>query len=61
MKMISVKPKSGRAKNRFANTLKKNPVCIIDQDTPTMLLLKGQDQDYWFWIQKQNDPHWEII
>ena len=58
---VMVKPKSRRAKNKFANMLKGNPVVIVDRDTPVMMHLKAQTNDYWFWVDKINDSHWEIV
>jgi len=41
--------------------LKGNPVVIVDRDTPVMMHLKAQTNDYWFWVDKINDSHWEIV
>jgi len=33
MRKVQVKPKSSKAKNRLANIMENNPVCIVEQDS----------------------------
>jgi hypothetical protein len=70
MRKVKVKPKSNKAKNRFANMLENNPVCIVEQDTGGELFLASENRKYFFWVSTRegvnrfgdkSDAHWEII
>ena len=70
MKKVKVKPKSSKAKNRLANTMENNPVCIVEQDTGGELFLAAENRKYFFWVSTRegvnrfgdkSDAHWEII
>ena len=70
MRKVKVKPKSSKAKNRFANMLENNPVCIVEQDTGGELFLASENRKYFFWVSTRegvnrfgdkSDAHWEII
>jgi hypothetical protein len=70
MKKVKVKPKSSKAKNRFANVMESNPVCIVEQDTGGELFLASENRKYFFWVSTRegvnrfgdkSDAHWEII
>ena len=70
MKKVKVKPKSSKAKNRLANTMGNNPVCIVEQDTGGELFLAAENRRYFFWVSTRegvnrfgdkSDAHWEII
>ena len=70
MKKVKVKPKSSKAKNRLANTMENNPVCIVEQDTGGELFLAAENRRYFFWVSTRegvnrfgdkSDAHWEII
>jgi hypothetical protein len=70
MKKVKVKPKSSKAKNRLANTMENNPVCIVEQDTGGELFLASENRKYFFWVSTRegvnrfgdkSDAHWEII
>jgi hypothetical protein len=67
---VRVKPKSSKAKNRFANMMDNNPVCVVEQDTGGELFLAAENRRYFFWVSVRNgtnrfgdkaDAHWEII
>ena len=69
MRKAIVKPKSSKAKNRLANTMEGNPVCIVEQDTGGELFLVSENRNYAFWVATRTgsnrfgdkaDAHWEI-
>ena len=66
---VVVKPKSSKAKNRLANIMDNNPVCIVEQDTDGELFLVSENRKYSFWISTRSginrfgdkaDLHWEV-
>ena len=70
MRKVVVKPKSSKAKNRLANIMDNNPVCIVEQDTGGELFLVSENRKYSFWISTRSginrfgdkaDLHWEVI
>jgi len=70
MRKVTVKPKSSKAKNRFANVMNNNPVCIVEQDTGGELFLVSENGEYAMWVSTRSgvnrfgdksDMHWEII
>jgi len=50
MRKVTVKPKSSKAKNRLANMMENNPVCIVEQDTGGELFLASENRKYFFWV-----------
>ena len=67
---VQVKPKSSKAKNRLANIMENNPVCIVEQDTGGELFLVSENRKYAFWASirigtnpfgDKADAHWEVI
>ena len=70
MRKVIVKPKSSKAKNRLANIMDNNPVCVVEQDTNGELFLVAENRKYSFWVSTRNgicrfgdkaDAHWEIV
>ena len=70
MQKVVVKPKSSKAKNRLANIMENNPVCIVEQDTGGELFLVSENRKYAFWASirigtnrfgDKADAHWEVI
>jgi len=70
MRKVVVKPKSSKAKNRLANTMDNNPVCIVEQDTGGELFLASENRKYFFWVSIRtganrfgnlSDSNWEVI
>ena len=70
MRKVTVKPKSSKAKNRLANLMENNPVCIVEQDTGGELFLVSENRKYAFWASirtgtnrfgHKSDAHWEVI
>lgn len=70
VRIVKVKPLSSKAKNRFANLMESNPVCIVEQDTGDELFLASQNRRYFFWVStrkgwcrfgNKTDQHWEVL
>jgi len=60
METIHVKPISSKAKNRFANLMARDSVCIIEQIVNNKLFLRSANNRNFFWVALDNDPHWMI-
>jgi len=60
-KMVSVEPISNKAKNRFANTMDKLHGCHVEQETDNQMFLASINKQYFFWVEKVNDPNWKVI
>ena len=70
MRKDTVKPKSSKAKNRLANMMEGNPVCIVEQDTGSEMFLASENRKYFFWVSTRTgtnrfgdkaDTHWEVL
>ncbi len=70
MRKVTVKPKSSKAKNRLANVMEGNPVCVVEQDTGGELFLVSENGKYAMWVATRTgtnrfgdkaDAHWEIV
>ena len=59
--LINVVPKTSRAKNRFINQMDSLPAMEVEQETETKLFVVSINRRYCFWLNKENDPHWNII
>ena len=69
MRKVCLKPKSSKAKNRLANIMEGNPVCIVEQDSNGELFLVSENHKYSMWVATRtgtnrfgdkSDAHWEI-
>jgi len=60
-KIVCVKPKSRKAKNRFANLMNELHSCRIQQEDNQKMFLESISGNYFFWMLKENDSNWEII
>ena len=67
---VTVKPKSSKAKNRLANTMQGNSLCVVEQDTGEELFLASVNRKYFFWVSlrdgvnrfgNKTDAHWEVL
>ena len=57
--VISVKPISKKAKNRFANNMRSCEHCVIEQQTGDRLFLTSTaNKDEHFWVNILNDENW---
>jgi hypothetical protein len=70
MRKVTVRAISSKAKNRLANTMEGNPICIVEQDTGGELFLASENRKYFMWVSTRtetnhfgdkSDAHWEII
>ncbi len=70
MRKVTVRAISSKAKNRLANLMENNPVCIVEQDTGGELFLASENHKYFFWVSTRTgtnrfgdktDKHWEVI
>ena len=60
-KLINVQPKSSKAKNRFKNQMDSLHAMEVEQENDTQFFVVSINRRYCFWLEKQNDPHWDII
>ena len=58
---INVAPKSKKAVNRFKNIMDSLHAMEVEQETDTQFFVVSINRRYCFWMEKQNDPHWEIL
>ena len=59
--MISVKPISKKAKNRFANKMESCEHCIVEQHKGDRLFLTSvANRDEHFWVNVIKDQNWEL-
>jgi hypothetical protein len=60
-KLINVSPKSSKAKNRFVNQMDSLHAMEIEQETDTQFFVVSINRRYCFWLNKENDLHWNIV
>ena len=60
-KLINVSPKSKKAVNRFKNIMSSLHAMEVEQENDTQMFVVSINRMYCFWMNKINDPHWEII
>jgi hypothetical protein len=60
-KFINIKPKSPKAKNRFANLMSSLHAMEVEQETDQMFFVASINRQYFTWIPKEGNEHWEII
>ena len=58
---INVAPKTNRARNRFINQMDSLHAMEVEQETDTQMFVVSINKKYCFWINRENDPHWNII
>lgn len=58
--MISVKPISKKAKNRFANKMDSCEHCIIEQHKGDRVFLRSLNGENFFWVNVHHDQDWEL-
>jgi hypothetical protein len=59
--LINVQPKTSKAKNRFVNQMSSLHAMEVEQENDTQMFVVSINRRYCFWMEKQNDPHWEVI
>ena len=60
-KFVNIKPKSSRAKNRFTNIMNSLHAMEIEQETDDKFFLASINRQYFTWIPKNGNEHWEIV
>ncbi len=60
MQTASVTPISNKAKNRFANLMNRNEICIIEQHKGHKVFLTSLNGRNHFWAMVDNDPDWMV-
>ena len=55
-----VTPKSKKAKNRFANLMDNDDMCIIEQRKGDRLFLTSMNERNHFWVSLIGDSDWEV-
>jgi len=58
---ICVKPKSKKAKNRFANLMDNLHSCRVENRQEGKVFLASISGRYFFWMNEETDDHWEVI
>ena len=59
--LINVTPKSKKAVNRFKNIMDSLHAMEVEQETDTQFFVVSINKRYCFWLNKENDPLWNII
>ena len=60
-KFINVQPKTSRSKNRFVNQMDSLHGMEVAQENETQMFVVSINKRYCFWLDKENDPHWNIV
>jgi hypothetical protein len=60
-KFMCVSPKTNKAKNRFANLMDSLHSCKVEQEDDNKVFLASISGRYFFWMDKKNDPNWDVI
>ena len=60
-KLINVQPKSKKAINRFKNQMDSLHAMEVEQENDTQFFVVSINRRYCFWMDKINDPHWNVI
>ena len=58
---LCVKPKSKKAKNRFANMMNNLHSCRVEKREDGKVFLASISGRYFFWMNERNDENWELI
>ena len=58
---LIVKPKSRKAKNRFANEMDLLHSCRVENRQDGKVFLSSISGRYFFWMNEEIDDHWEVI
>ena len=58
---LCVKPRSSKAKNRFANQMHNLHSCRIEKREDGKVFLASINGKYFFWMNEHSDDHWEVI
>jgi hypothetical protein len=57
---ICVKPKSKKAKNRFANEMNSLHSCRVEKREDGKVFLSSISNKYFFWMNEVQDDDWDV-
>ena len=60
-KFVNVQPKTSKSKNRFVNQKDSLHAMEVEQETDSQFFVVSINRKYCFWLNKENDPHWDIL
>ena len=60
-RFVNVIPKSSKAKNRFVNVMNSLHAMEIEQETDNKFFLASINRQYFTWIPKNGNEHWDIV
>jgi len=60
-RFVNVIPRSSKSKNRFTNVMNSLHAMEIEQETDDKFFLASINRQYFTWIPKNGNEHWEII
>ena len=60
-KFINVQPKTSKSKNRFKNQMDSLHAMEVEQEIDNKLFVVSINRQYFMWIPKSGNEHWEII
>ena len=58
---LCVRPKTSKAKNRFANQMDLLHSCRVEKRDGSKVFLASISGKYFFWMNESSDDHWEVI
>jgi hypothetical protein len=58
--MITVKPISKKAKNRFVNLMDSCEHCVVEQHKGDKVFLRSLNCKNFFWVNVHHDQDWEL-
>jgi len=59
--ILFVKPKSRKAKNRFANEMNSLHGCRVEKRENGKIFLASISGKYFFWMNESADDHWDFV
>ena len=59
--ILFVKPKSRKAKNRFANEMNFLHGCRVEKREGGKIFLASISGKYFFWMNESADDHWDFV
>jgi len=58
---LCVKPRTSKAKNRFANLMDSLHSCRVEKRQDGKVFLASISGRYFFWMSESSDDNWEVI
>ena len=58
--LVTLEPRSAKARNRLANSLNGNPVVVLEQVADNRVFVASEDRSWCSWVSIHNDPHWQV-